>query len=90
MQRRKNITRPTTALRQYRSFANRLLWNVDLLTPCLALPRKVKQDNEFNALRNCLGKKRLIVFQGVSEWLPKPERGETPINLRRPNIEMIK
>jgi hypothetical protein len=49
----------------------------------LALPREVKQDSEFNALRNCLGKKRLIVFQGVSEWLPKPERGETPIQLRR-------
>jgi hypothetical protein len=39
----------------------------------------VKQDSEFNALRNCLGKRRLIVFQGVSEWPPKPERGETPI-----------
>ena len=42
--------------------------------PCdsanLALPREVKQDSEFNALRNCLGKRRLIVFQGVSEWLP--------------------
>ena len=49
----------------------------------MALPREVKQDSEFNALRNCLGKKRLIVFQGVSEWLPKPERGETPIHLRR-------
>jgi len=45
--------------------------------------REVKQDSEFNALRNCLGKKRLIAFQGVSEWLPKPERGETPIHLRR-------
>jgi hypothetical protein len=49
----------------------------------MALPREAKQDSEFNALPNCLGKKRLIVFQGVSGWLPKPERGETPIHLRR-------
>jgi hypothetical protein len=25
----------------------------------------------------------IFVDQGVSEWLPKPERGETPIHLRR-------
>jgi hypothetical protein len=40
---------------------------------CLALPKEAKQGSEFNASRNCLGKKHLIVFQGVSEWLPKPE-----------------
>jgi hypothetical protein len=39
----------------------------------LAVPREARQRNEFNALRYCLGKKRLIVFQGVSEWPPKPE-----------------
>jgi hypothetical protein len=49
----------------------------------LALSGEVKQGNEFNALRNCSGKRRLIVFQGDSEWLPKPEGGETPIHLRR-------
>jgi hypothetical protein len=42
-----------------------------LLIEPLGFPREVKQDSEFNALRNCLGKRRLIVFQGVSEWLPK-------------------
>jgi len=41
-----------------------------------ALPREARQSNEFNALRNCLGKKRLIVFQDVSEWPPKLERGD--------------
>ena len=33
----------------------------------LALPREARRDSEFNTLRNCLGEKRLIVFQGVSE-----------------------
>jgi hypothetical protein len=38
----------------------------------LALPRDVRQ-GKFEALRNGLGKKRLIVFQDVSEWPPKLE-----------------
>jgi hypothetical protein len=39
----------------------------------VALPREERQTNEFNALENGLGKKCLIVFQGVSEWSPKLE-----------------
>jgi hypothetical protein len=32
----------------------------------LALPSEARQSNGFNGLRNSLGKKRLVVFQGVS------------------------
>jgi hypothetical protein len=48
----------------------------------VALPREERQRNEFNALRNCLGKKRLIAFQGVSEGPPKLGRGEALIHLQ--------
>jgi hypothetical protein len=46
----------------------------------VAPPREARQSNEFNTLRNCLGKKRVIVFQGVSQWPPKLERGEASIH----------
>lgn len=35
----------------------------------LALPREARQSNGFNGLRNSLDKKRLVVFQGVSEGI---------------------
>jgi hypothetical protein len=46
----------------------------------MALPREARQSNKFNALRNCLGKKRLIVFQGVLDRPPKLEREEASVH----------
>jgi hypothetical protein len=43
----------------------------------MALPRETQQGSKFKGLQNCLGKKRLIVFQGVSEWPPKLKRVES-------------
>jgi enterobacteria phage integrase len=44
---------------------------INSLIARMALPREARRRSKFNALRNCLGKKRLIVFQGVLEWPPK-------------------
>src|SRR5881227_4023207 len=44
--------------------------------PSPGAPKGSETKNEFNDLRNCLGKTRLIVFQGVSEGPPKLERGK--------------
>jgi hypothetical protein len=50
----------------------------------VALPREERQTNEFNALENGLGKKCLIVFQGVSEWSPKLETRWLPMRVVSP------
>jgi hypothetical protein len=50
-----------------------------------ALPREARRSNEFNASRNCWVRRASLFFQGVSEWLPKLERGEASIHSgRRP------
>jgi hypothetical protein len=48
----------------------------------LALPREARQSNGFNGLRNFLSKKRLVVFQGISEGPPKRARGEVLIHCK--------
>jgi len=55
----------------------------------LALPREARRYNEFNGLRDCLGRNPLIVIQGVSGSSPKLKREETSIHLR-PKIGMIR
>jgi hypothetical protein len=62
----------------------RMFLNLSTLPEGFALPREAMQDNQSNALRYCLGKECLIVFQGVSEWPPKPEREKT-LNIGRAN-----
>ena len=36
----------------------------------MAFPREARQSNEVNALRNCLGRKRLIVFKAFQNGRP--------------------
>ena len=45
-----------------------------------ALHRETRRSNEFNVLRNCWVRRASLFFQGVSEWLPKLERGEASIH----------
>jgi hypothetical protein len=56
---------------------------LNMLRLALALPREARQSNGFNGLRNFLGKKRLVVFQGVLEGPPKLGRGEALIHCKR-------
>jgi hypothetical protein len=43
----------------------------------LALPREVREAKNYKGLQNGLGKKRVIDFQDVSEWPPKPSLSES-------------
>ena len=38
----------------------------------MALPREGREVNNYNGLRNGLGKRSRIDLQGVSVWPPKP------------------
>jgi hypothetical protein len=59
--------------REVANFANTAC-AINQLSGNMALPREARQSNEFNALWICLGKKRLIAFQGIAEGAPKPWR----------------
>jgi hypothetical protein len=51
----------------------------------LAIPRELKQSNEFKTLRNCLGKKRLVIFQRVY-GRPNLRSAGTPLQLANPSL----